>query len=252
MRFCPNCGAAIEESHKFCANCGEKLPQAEMPKEPVYTDDPALLNNPALQSTPAPVPPAQEEKVPELTLEPDLWGMPQAAKPAEAAAPAAASAAAAAAVPAAAATAAAAAVQAPSYAGVMEGVEYDNDYRREQEARRKREEARRLWEEEQRRREAQAAQNPRPDNVPNDYTMSQSAPEEEAVPQLPDETLMLIWSIVLTVMCNIPGIVGLVKTVKARKAISLAQKAKLLASAKIWLIIGTAFYAMAFIGNLFG
>ena len=40
--------------------------------------------------------------------------------------------------------------------------------------------------------------------------------------------------------------------VKARKAISLAQKAKLLASAKIWLIIGTAFYAMAFIGNLFG
>ena len=63
---------------------------------------------------------------------------------------------------------------------------------------------------------------------------------------------MLIWSIILTVMCNIPGIVGLVKTVKARKAISLAQKAKLLASAKIWLIIGTAFYAMAFIGNLFG
>ena len=228
MKFCPNCGAAVEEGHKFCANCGEKLPQAEMPKEPVYTDDPALLNNPALQSTPAPVPPAQEEKVPELTLEPDLWGMPQAAKPAEAA------------------------VQAPSYAGVMEGVEYDNDYRREQEARRKREEARRLWEEEQRRREAQAAQNPRPDTVPNDYTLSQSAPEEEAVPQLPDETLMLIWSIILTVMCNIPGIVGLVKTVKARKAISLAQKAKLLASAKIWLIIGTAFYAMAFIGNLFG
>ena len=244
MKFCPNCGAPIEEGHKFCANCGAKLAAPEMPSEPVYTDDPALLNHPALQSTPAPVPPAREEKVPELTLEPDLWGMPQAAKPAEAAAPAAASAAAPAA-------AAAAAVQAPSYASVMEGVEYDNDYRREQEARRKREEARRLWEEEQRRREAQAAQNPRPDNVPNDYTMSQPVQEEQEVPQLPDETLMLIWSIVLTVLCSIPGIVGLVKTIKARKAVSLVQKAKLLSSAKIWLIIGTAFYAMAFLGNLF-
>ena len=221
MKFCPNCGAPIEEGHKFCANCGAKLAAPEMPSEPVYTDDPALLNHPALQSTPAPVPPAREEKVPELTLEPDLWGMPQAAKPAEAAAPAAASAAAPA--------AAAAAVQAPSYASVMEGVEYDNDYRRE----------------------AQAAQNPRPDNVPNDYTMSQSAPVEEEVPQLPDETLMLVWSIILTVLCSIPGIVGLVKTIKARKAVSLVQKAKLLSSAKIWLIIGTAFYAMAFLGNLF-
>ena len=246
MKFCPNCGAPIEESHKFCANCGEKLPVMELPKEPVYTDDPALLSNPALQSTPAPVPPAQEEKVPELTLEPDLWGMPPAAKPAEAAAPAAASVTATAAAP-----AAAAAVQAPSYASVMEGVEYDNDYRREQEERRKREEARRLWEEEQRRRQEAAAQNPRPDNVPNDYTMSQSAPVEEEVPQLPDETLMLIWSIILTVLCSIPGIVGLVKTIKARKAVSLVQKAKLLSSAKIWLIIGTAFYALAFIGNLF-
>ena len=108
-----------------------------------------------------------------------------------------------------------------------------------------------IWEEEQRRREAQAAQNPRPDNVPNDYTMSQPVQEEQEVPQLPDETLMLIWSIVLTVLCSIPGIVGLVKTIKARKAVSLVQKAKLLSSAKIWLIIGTAFYAMAFLGNLF-
>ena len=125
------------------------------------------------------------------------------------------------------------------------------DARREQEARRKREEARKLWEAEQRRRQEAAAQNPRPDNVPNDYTMSQSAHVEEEVPQLPDETLMLVWSIILTVLCSIPGIVGLVKTIKARKAVSLVQKAKLLSSAKIWLIIGTAFYAMAFLGNLF-
>ena len=247
MKFCPNCGAAVEEGHKFCANCGEKLPQAEMPKEPVYTDDPALLNNPALQSTPAPVPPAQEEKVPELTLEPDLWGMPQAAKPAEAAAPAAASAAAAAA---AAAAPAAAAVQAPSYAGVMEGVEYDNDYRREQEARRKREEARRLWEEEQRRREAQAAQNPRPDNVPSDYTMSQPQ-QEEPVYQLPNETLLLIWSIVLTAMFSLAGLIGLIKVVKARKEPSTARRSKLLSSAKIWLIVGTVLHVLPFLAELF-
>ena len=242
MKFCPNCGAPIEEGHKFCANCGAKLAAPEMPSEPVYTDDPALLNHPALQSTPAPEAPAQNgEKVPELTLEPDLWGMPQAAKPAEAAAPAAASAAAPA--------AAAAAVQAPSYASVMEGVAYDNDYRREQEERRKREEARRLWEEEQRRREAQAAQNPRPDNVPNDYTMSQPVQEEQEVPQLPDETLMLIWSIVLTVLCSIPGIVGLVMTIKAR-SLPLELKIRKLNTAKIWLIVGTALYALGFLGNL--
>jgi hypothetical protein len=25
-RFCPFCGEAVEESHKFCLNCGRKLP----------------------------------------------------------------------------------------------------------------------------------------------------------------------------------------------------------------------------------
>ena len=242
MKYCPNCGAPIEEGHKFCANCGAKLTASEMPAEPVYTDDPALLSNPALQPAPAPEAPAQNgEKVPELTLEPDLWGLPPAAKPAEAAAAATAATAA----------AAATAAQAPSYAAVMEGVEYDNDLRREEEERRKREEARRLWEEEQRRRQEAAAQNARPDNVPNDYTMAQPAQEDETVPQLPDETLMLIWSIVLSCLCSIPGIVGLVKTVKARKAFSLAQKTKLLSSAKIWLIIGTVLYLLPLLGNLF-
>ena len=76
MKFCPNCGAPIEDGHKFCANCGEKLDApapVEMPPEPVYTDDPALTQNPVLNTTPsfdAPAP--KEEKVPELTLDPDL------------------------------------------------------------------------------------------------------------------------------------------------------------------------------------
>ncbi len=242
MKFCPNCGAPIEEGHKFCANCGEKLPVSDMPAEPVYTDDPALLSNPVLNQSPNfDTPAAKTEKIPELTLEPDLWGLPAAAKPAEPAAPAAAAA------------SAAAVAQAPSYASVMEDIPYDNDLRREQEERRrhKEEELRRL-EEARRKREEQRAAEPAPDNVPDDYTMSRPLPEEEPVPQLQDETLMLVWSIILTALCSIPGLVGLIKTIKARKAPTLALKARLLSSAKIWLIIGTVFRAMVFLGNLFG
>ncbi len=245
MKFCPNCGAPVEEGHKFCAACGEKLSASDMPTEPVYTDDPALLSNPVLNQSPGfDAPAAKAEKVPELTLEPDLWGMPTAAQPAEPAAPAAAAVAA----------SAAAAAEAPSYASVMEGVQYDNDLRREQEERRKhREEELRRLEEARREREAQAAQNPAPDNVPDGYTMSQPeyVPAEEEVPQLPDETLMLAWSIILTSLCSICGLVGLVKTIKARKAPTLGLKTKLLSSAKVWLIIGTAFRVMTLLGGLF-
>ena len=28
MKYCPNCGAPIEEGHKFCANCGTAKPEA--------------------------------------------------------------------------------------------------------------------------------------------------------------------------------------------------------------------------------
>ena len=82
MKYCPNCGAPIEDNHKFCANCGHKLeaPEAvELPPEPVYTDDPALVNDPVLAPSPAPAPKPKAEKVPELTLEPDLWGLGAAA-----------------------------------------------------------------------------------------------------------------------------------------------------------------------------
>ena len=65
-----------------------------------------------------------------------------------------------------------------------------------------------------------------------------------------NENLLLAWSIVLTALCSIPGIVGLVKTIKARK-LPLTERLRLLNSAKIWLIVGTALYALGFIGGLF-
>ena len=67
----------------------------------------------------------------------------------------------------------------------------------------------------------------------------------------PDETLMLVWSLVLSCLCSVCGIVGLVKTVKARSAIDEAVKNKLLSSAQIWLIVGTALRVLAFLAELF-
>ena len=101
-----------------------------------------------------------------------------------------------------------------------------------------------------RQREAEAAQNPRPDNVPSDYTMSQPQ-QEEPVYQLPNETLLLIWSIVLTAMFSLAGLIGLIKVVKARKEPSTARRSKLLSSAKIWLIVGTVLHVLPFLAELF-
>ena len=223
MKYCPNCGAPIEDNHKFCANCGHKLDApAAMPPEPVYTDDPALVNNPVLNASPAPAPAKKDEKVPELTLNPDLWGLgaAAAAAPAEPARPAEA--------PAAPAAAQAAQIappieqqEAPNYADYMHEVQHEEPLHYTQQEY---------------------------DNVPNDYTMSQQ-PQQPAA-KMPDETLMLIWSIVLSVLCNIPGIVGLIMTIKAR-SLPLELKIKKLNTAKIWLIVGTVMYLLGFLGNMF-
>ena len=237
MKFCPNCGSPIEDGHKFCANCGEKLDipasaPVEMPPEPVYTDDPALMQDPVLSTPPsfdAPAP--KEEKVPELTLEPDLWGLgaaaaaaaepapkPEPAPAAQAAAPAQA------AEPASAQPeAAAAAAQAPVFASVMEDVQYDNPLRDEKE---------------------QAHE------LPNDYTMSQQQEQVTDTDIFMNENLMLAWSIVLTALCSICGVVGLVKTIKARKA-PWAEKVRLLKSAKVWLIVGTALRVLGYFAAMF-
>ena len=197
MKFCPNCGTSVEENQKFCHNCGGKL--AVMPAEPYYTDDPALKNDPVFSATPsfdAPAP--RQEKVPELTLEPDLWGSGAAAAAETPVQP----------------------VQEPSYASVLEGVKYE--------------------------REAPAQQSY---DLGEDYTMSLNRDKTQAPDQ--DSTLLLAWGIILTCLFSICGLVGLIKTVKARKQPNAALRNKLLSSAKIWLIVGTALHVLSFFGNLF-
>ena len=238
MKYCPNCGAPFEVGQKFCGNCGAKLPQeVELPKEPVYTDDPALLNDPVLNRPDELSPRPKEEKVPELTLEPDLWGLGAAATAAAAAAPAQAAEAPQAAEP---------AVQAPSFSTVMEGIEYERDDRPDPNEYH----GQGVGAEEptvhQSTAQSSGGAQTSYDNVPNDYTMSQD--NFVNAQKMPNETWMLIWGIVLSLMCSIPGIVGLVKVVKARKMPDWALKLKLYNSAKIWLLVGTALYVLGYIG----
>ena len=173
--------------------------------------------------------------MPELTLEPDLWGLGAAATAAAAAAPA---------EPA----QAAAAAEAPSFASVMEGIEYERDEPASAEPDPNEYHGQGVGATEYSGAQSAGAASAY-DNVPNDYTMSQD--EGQSTGKTPDETLMLVWSIILTAMCSIPGIVGLVKVVKARKTFDWALKRKLLSSAKIWLIVGTALYALGFLGSIF-
>ena len=81
--------------------------------------------------------------------------------------------------------------------------------------------------------------------------MSQGRTPDLTDKKMPDETLMLVWSIILTCLCSVCGIVGLVKTIKARKELNYNLKYKLLSSAKIWLIVGTALHVLPFLSELF-
>lgn len=294
MKYCPNCGVAVEEDQRYCGECGAKLEFDPMPAEPVYTENERLKNDPVLNAaaqSPAPKskkkekvpeltlepdiwalgggaaaaaakePEKKEEKMPELTLEPDVWGKAkaaEAAKPAEPAAPAEAAAAAAAAV-------AALPEKEPEIAQRADIRDYERaDAEYHGPARGTREDDRQAKTEHDYERadaeyhgpargtqgDYQRPKAERYDTLPNDYTMSRGQTPDMGDKKMPDETLMMIWSIVLTCLCSVCGIVGLVKTIKARK-LPWTERLRLLNSAKIWLIVGTALYALGFIGGLF-
>jgi len=231
MKHCPNCGVEVEEEQKYCGECGTKLDSDPLPKEPVYTENERLKNDPILNAA------AQEprtrrkrEKVPELTLEPDLWGAGAAAaaqaepeKPAE---------------PAQKSDRAADALRAVEEQGptvISERAE-DRDYERpDAEYHGPAQGSRGDYRAPRKNTRHQTA---RRQAAPNTGTAAE--PPQTTAEKMPDETLMLIWSIVLSCLCNVCGIVGLVKTIKARKTMSFAYKYRLLNSAKIWLIVGTA------------
>lgn len=33
MKYCPTCGAQLEDDARFCSNCGSKLPEESMPEQ---------------------------------------------------------------------------------------------------------------------------------------------------------------------------------------------------------------------------
>ena len=295
MKYCPNCGVAVEDGQRYCGECGAKLEFDPMPAEPVYTENERLKSDPVLNAaaqSPTPKskkkkekvpeltlepdiwelggaaaaaakePEKKEEKIPELTLEPEVWGKKakaaEAAKAAEPAAPAEAAAAAAAAV-------AALPEKEPEIAQRADTRDYERaDAEYHGPARDTREDDRRAEAEHDYERpdaeyhgpargtqgDYQRPKAERYDTLPNDYTMSRGQTPDMGDKKMPDETLMMIWSIVLTCLCSVCGIVGLVKTIKARKTMDNVMKYKLLSSARTWLIAGTILHLLPFLANL--
>ena len=61
---------------------------------------------------------------------------------------------------------------------------------------------------------------------------------------------LLAWSIVTLLLCLIPGIIALVKTVNINKAATVEEQQARMSSAKTWCIIGTVLGILSIIGAL--
>lgn len=60
-KFCPNCGSAVEETHRFCDKCGASLDFQTAAPQPA----PAPAPQPAPQPAPAPAPQRQPQQTPQ-------------------------------------------------------------------------------------------------------------------------------------------------------------------------------------------
>ena len=61
---------------------------------------------------------------------------------------------------------------------------------------------------------------------------------------------MIAWSIITIFLCTIPGIVGLVYTLKINKCTTVEEQQKALKTAKTWCIVGTVLGILSVIGTL--
>ena len=61
---------------------------------------------------------------------------------------------------------------------------------------------------------------------------------------------MIAWSIITIFLCTIPGIVGLVYTLRINKCTTVEEQQKALKTAKTWCIVGTVLGILSVIGTL--
>ena len=82
-------------------------------------------------------------------------------------------------------------------------------------------------------------------NYPNVHSYAQ--------PVAPVSTGGLIaWSIITILLCLIPGIVALVKTLTINKAATVEDQQKRMKSARIWCIVGTVLGVLTMVGAMAG
>ena len=83
------------------------------------------------------------------------------------------------------------------------------------------------------------------------FTVAQPYNQPQTVAPVPTGGL-LAWAIITLLLCTIPGIVAIVKTVSINKATTVEEQMKRINSAKTWCIVGTVLGALQLIGVFAG